>query len=393
MDEIIADTEINDLILYLLYHLKIRPSDFIKAYRENDCCVCKTVSKFKNTPRIIDILNIKNSFNKYKKTEDILFIKKKLEKTGADIVNIGNKHYPPLLKQIYFPPPVLFFKGFKIMQENNYIAVVGTRKNTAYGKDAAIYISSELSKAGITVVSGMAAGIDYWAHKAALKHKGGTVGVLGCGINIIYPPENKNLFEEITENGSIATEFIPGTPPLRNNFPARNRIISGFSMGVIVIEAPQKSGALITAEFALEQNREVFALPGNIFSSESMGCHTLIKNGAKLIHDVDDILCEITQFYSGKNSLIIKNPSIDNKNGKYNSKTGRIKENKRNEKNIKFSEPDKNMVYEIIGFKPKTIEEIIVLSGLKTPRVMQIISELELDNMIYQKSLNQFIRL
>ena len=208
------------------------------------------------------------------------------------------KIIPCFLKEIYFPPPVLFYKGDKILENNLCIAIVGTRKSTVYGRDAARYFATQLARAGITIVSGLASGIDYHAHKASINEKGSSIGVLGCGIDVIYPAENKDLYNELAVRGSIVSEFFPGTPPLKNNFPARNRIISGLCAGVLVIEAPEKSGALITCDFAVNQDREVFAVPGSIFSPDIKGNHNLIKNGAKLAAHPDDILEEIWGFYS-----------------------------------------------------------------------------------------------
>src|SRR5665811_1406179 len=160
--------------------------------------------------------------------------------------NISEESYPTLLKEIFFPPPVLFYKGAKILEDNLCIAIVGTRKSTVYGRDAARYFAKQLSMLGITIVSGLATGIDFHAHKASINEKGSSIGVLGCGIDVIYPAENKDLYYDLGARGSIVTEFFPKTPPIKNNFPARNRIISGLCAGVLVIEAPEKSGALIT---------------------------------------------------------------------------------------------------------------------------------------------------
>lgn len=299
-----------------------------------------------------------------------------IETNNIVILNVFDTEYPFILKEIAYPPLLLFTRGKKLEAKRPGIAVVGTRRFTHYGKDAAIYIAGQLSKAGITVISGMATGVDYFAHKAALQEKGGSIGVLGCGIDVLYPHENKDLYNEIIENGSMVTEYLPGTPPLKQNFPARNRIISGLSMGVVVVEAGEKSGALITGNFALEQNREVFSVPGSIFSYESRGCHKLIKSGAKLVENIDDILEEIKQ-YSDMYQI---------------AKRVRGPDKILHEKSSQLSMEQK-LVYDFIGYKPKTIEEIIINSNLSTGKVLQIITELQFADLIMQKNLNEFIRI
>jgi DNA processing protein len=301
------------------------------------------------------------------------------------MVNISEESYPPLLKHIHNPPVLLFYKGDKLKTASSYLAIVGTRNNSAYGKDAAIYLSEELSKLGITIVSGMAAGIDFWTHRGALEYEGGTVGVLGCGIDIIYPKENKKLFDDIINNGSIVSEYMPGTPPLKNNFPARNRLISGFSMGTVVIEAPEKSGALITAEFALNQNREVFAVPGSIFSHESRGCNNLLKNGAKPSCNVDDIISEIQQHLDEN---IRKKISVNS----VNSRNERTRLNPKQEA-LPMLTNDEKIIFDIIGYNPRNIEAIMASSGMSIDKILGILSELQFKNLIFEKSLNHFVRL
>ncbi len=372
-------------MLHIIYGLKVTPSAFIKEYKKRFSDIESTISFFTNGKNHADRIFNSNNYQQglSKKEIDIGKIRKILFSEDAFILNISEKLYPELLKQIYNPPPLLFCRGSKIKTFKGCIAIVGTRKNSAYGRDVAIYLSKELSREGITVVSGMASGIDYWAHKAAIAEKGGSIGVLGCGINVIYPHENKNLYSQIIENGSIITEFIPNTPPLKKNFPARNRLISGISMGVVVVEAPEKSGALITADFALEQNREVFGVPGSIFFAESQGTHCLIKNGAKLVCCIDDILNEIQQFFQVKNRDKYKDIK----------QVSTACTNKRKNNNIVFNNPRTQIIYNIIGYMPKTVEEISMLSELNIQEVLQIIAELQLENIIQEKSLNQFVRI
>lgn len=217
------------------------------------------------------------------------------QKDGIKIISFEDKEYPERLKTIFDYPLVLYVKGnIKILSNDLTIAIVGTRHNSIYGQLQAEKIGYALAQYGFCVVSGLARGIDTYAHQGALKSKAGkTIAVLGNGLKNIYPPENKKLADRICENGAIISELPFATPPHKMNFPTRNRIISGLSLGVIIIEAPLRSGALITADFALEQGREVFALPGKVDNPSSRGCHYLIKQGAKLIEGVDDILDEL----------------------------------------------------------------------------------------------------
>ena len=207
------------------------------------------------------------------------------------VLTLSSPEYPPLLKSTYDPPPVLYCKGRPFPSGIPAVAVVGSRRCSGYGRTVARRISCELAQAGVAVISGMARGIDTMAHKGALDAKSGyTAAVFGCGVDIVYPPENKSLYQTIAERGSLFSEYPPGTGPSAGNFPARNRIISGLANGTLVIEAGQKSGALITVDFALEQGREVCAIPGNINSPYSKGTNRLLKEGARVVTSVDDIL-------------------------------------------------------------------------------------------------------
>jgi len=208
-------------------------------------------------------------------------------------LHLQDKDYPTNLKYIYQPPATIYLEGSIIPQDQIAIAIVGSRRATDYGLNNAERLGFELAARGIAVISGLARGVDSAAHRGALKAKGRTIAVLGSGLNRLYPPENKNLAREIARSGALISEFTPDTPPERQNFPRRNRIISGLSLGVVIVEAAKRSGALITAGFALEQGREVFALPGKIDSFTSGGTHDLIKQGAKLIESVEDIIEEL----------------------------------------------------------------------------------------------------
>ncbi|MBL7158425.1 MAG: DNA-protecting protein DprA [Candidatus Omnitrophica bacterium] len=208
-------------------------------------------------------------------------------------IDIADSDYPEALKHIQGPPQELFVAGELLEEDKNAIAIVGTRQASFYGISEAERFAYELGLLGITIVSGMAKGIDAASHRGAIKAGARTIAVMGAGHDKIYPPEHKKLYEEILKNGAVITEFPVGTELHPSNFPSRNRIISGLSKGVLVIDAPSKSGALITARFALEQGREVFAVPGNINSAKSAGSNRLIKDGAKLVENTDDILEEL----------------------------------------------------------------------------------------------------
>ena len=219
-------------------------------------------------------------------------------KCNADVVTIKDTYYPKALQNISDPPVVLYCRG-KLGNDAQCVAVVGSRRASSYGMDMARRLSRELAEHGVTVVSGMARGIDSKSHCGALEGGGKTIAVLGCGVDIVYPSENRELMKRICEAGAVISEYLPGTEPIPFHFPARNRIISGISQGVVIVEANEKSGSLITADFALEQGRDVFAVPGNINSANSTGTNRLIRDGAKIIMNTGDILEELKVNYNG----------------------------------------------------------------------------------------------
>ena len=212
------------------------------------------------------------------------------EKLGVWIIHLGDKRYPPVLKRIYDPPPVLYIKGSLTRRDNLCISIVGSRRCSLYGQEQSSRLAHFLSSAGFTICSGMARGIDTAAHQGALSADGRTIAVQGCGLANIFPPENKKLFELIAESGACISELPLQYEPLSENFPPRNRIIAGLSLGTIVVEAGLRSGALITARAALDNNREVMAVPGKIDSPLNKGAHQLIKQGAKLIESIEDVM-------------------------------------------------------------------------------------------------------
>lgn len=214
----------------------------------------------------------------------------KLDRANAKLISILDDDYPESLKRIYDPPPYLLVRGNILPQDRLAVGIVGSRLCTEYGRQVTEQLVRELSKAGLTIVSGLARGIDSIAHQTAIKSGGRTIAALGCGLDVIYPPENKKLYAEIAESGAVLTAYDFGTRPEKFNFPARNRIISGLSRGIIVVEARKGSGALVTAQHAVDQNREVFAVPGNITSVSSHGANELLKQGAIPVTQAADVL-------------------------------------------------------------------------------------------------------
>lgn len=214
----------------------------------------------------------------------------RIERLGIRPLTLRDPGYPRLLAQIPGAPPVLYVRGALTEADSAAVAIVGTRRSTAYGRDVATRIAEDLAGAGVTVVSGLARGIDAVAHQAALRSGGRTVAVLGSGPDIIYPPEHRLLAERIVEQGAVLSDYPPGRKPDAQNFPARNRIISGLSLGVVLVEAPERSGALITADFAADQGRDVFVVPGNVTSAASAGSNRLLRDGARPVTSAADVL-------------------------------------------------------------------------------------------------------
>jgi DNA processing protein len=218
----------------------------------------------------------------------------RIRRLGVTVLSGDDPAYPPRLREIYNAPALLYVRGELLRQDEQSLGVVGSRTPSIYGKEMTARIVPELVRNGLTIVSGLARGIDSSAHQEALKAGGRTIAVLGCGIDVVYPPENRGLFERITQHGAVVTDYPLGTKPDAFNFPARNRIISGLTLGTLIVEAKLTSGALITADYAIEQNREVFAFPGRATDRGSSGCNKLIRDGrAKLVTSIEDIFAEL----------------------------------------------------------------------------------------------------
>jgi DNA processing protein len=304
-------------------------------------------------------------------------VKQELEAIAKHQVHVmtwADKDYPEKLKDIFDPPPILYLKGHHVQPHDIMIAVVGSRKASTYGRTTAEKLCSELALKGMTVVSGMARGIDSAAHRGALKAGGRTIAVMGCGIDVIYPPENTVLYEEIVEKGTIISELPMHTKPDRGNFPARNRIISGMSLGTVVVEAGLQSGALITADTALEQGREVFAVPGNINSASSRGTNRLIKQGATLVEQAEDILHALSLPIARE--LTESQPELP------------LAE----KKPLPDLTQDEQRIYALIDQHPLHIDDITVRAQLPSGTVSAILLMLEMKNVIRQLAGKMFVR-
>lgn len=271
-------------------------------------------------------------------------------------VLLEEEGYPEILTGLYNPPAVLYGRG-SFPYSRPAVAVVGARRATPYGIKVAEEMGRGLAAAGVVVVSGMARGIDSAAHRGALRGEGGTVAVLGCGVDMAYPRENRKLMEEIVDRGAVVSEFPPGTPPRPAHFPMRNRIISGLSQAVVVVEAAERSGAFITVDFALEQGREVFAVPGPVHSPLSRGCHQLLRQGAGLVEGPADVLAEMGWEEE--------------------------RERKTEEKERKAcGEGGEARILACLGYDPIPADEIVARTGLPLPTVQTVLTLLELQGLI-----------
>lgn len=312
---------------------------------------------------VVNNKKISNNIILQKKQNPYLYIERLL-KEKINVYMLTEDDYPKMLKEIYDAPTIIYVKGNLKKSDDIALAMVGSRNATAYGRYMANELSYNIAKHGITVVSGLARGIDSSSHIGALKANGRTIAVLGSGINVIYPVDNRKLYYEIIENGAIISEYPLDMGPVAGNFPARNRIISGLSLGVVVVEAGIKSGSLITAKFALEQGRDVFAVPGSILSAYSKGTNKLIKDGAKLVTDVNDILEE----YNFREDIKI-----------------RI-----NDQIINTLDSDERKLYNLILNSPRSIDEIISILKYPISKVNYLLSSLILKGLITRLPGNRY---
>ncbi len=295
-------------------------------------------------------------------------------------ITLDDAEYPKNLRNIHTPPKQLYVNGTLLESDEMAVAVVGSRRASIYGLETAEKLGFELAARGVTVVSGMAIGIDSAAHKGALKAKGRTIAVMGGGHNVIYPSQNKKLYEEIVKTGAVVTEYEDDMPPLPQQFPARNRIISGLSLGVVVVEAARNSGALITANFAAEQGRTVFAVPGKVSSATSSGTNELIKDGACLIQSVDDILEEL----SIKEIVPAKGEGREAIDGRIAKQTKAYIYNSLTE--------DERKIYKNLSDEPMYVDEVIEKAGIGQAKASKVLLDLELKKIIVQLPGKQFIK-
>ena len=337
------------------------------------------------------------------------------EEAGCHILPMQADDYPERLKNIYNPPIVLYIRGSLPHVDNEAaVAIVGTRSSTPYGIKTAEQLGYMLAKRGLLVVTGLAKGVDTAAARGALRGGGEVVGVIGSGTDVIYPAENRSLFEDVSQSGAIISEYPPGTPPIRTNFPMRNRIISGLSLGVAVLESPQRSGALITAARALEQGRDVFSMPGNIDAGSCAGSNALLREGAIPILSAEDIILEYAELFPDKIIQCVAdqtNEEYRNEHNVYDDNYFKmqqriIKDNKLPEENLIDNMPiveyidvekilnnlsgNEKVAAEIIGIDTVHVDDIIVKSGFSASEVLTALTMLEISGVAKKTSGSSF---
>ena len=329
------------------------PEDVFEAFQE-DLLEVEGI-----TPRLVTAIKNHKISESVQKDLDLVI------KKGYKIVTMSDIDYPPLLLQIPDPPPFLYVFG-RLESSINNIAVVGSRNATDYGISTTRRLCRDLAFLKMTIISGMAMGIDSAAHQGALMGKGNTIAVLGSGLEIVYPAENRKLFHMISENGAVISEFPLTTEPEAHNFPIRNRIISGISLGTVVVEATKRSGSLITARLAAEQNREVFAVPGSIHSFKSTGTHTLIKHGAKLVEHAQDVIEELSHVI--KTSIVNNNKTVENHTTKIDLSLT----------------PDESLVFKALGPYPVHIDDLVRKLCIEPGKLSSLLLHLELKGIVRQ---------
>jgi DNA processing protein len=339
---------------------------------------------FGDAPKILqasksELLRVRNigdetagAIASWEKTINLTGELKRIQEFGCHVLIQSDEEYPELLRHIYDPPLVLYVKGKLTAKDKNAVAMVGSRMTTHYGIEAARKLAYQLAYVGVTVVSGGARGIDTASHQGALAAKGRTVAVLGTGINIVFPPENAELFERIAENGAVITQFPFNRPADKQSFPIRNRIVAGMTLGSVIVEADMHSGALITANFAIEYGRQVFAVPGRIDSPRSKGCHDLIKKGAKLCEGAEDVLSEFEYLFPASN----RPPSP--------GETGVLPA-------LELSESEQK-VFDALNNEESSIDEVIRRSGLPSSAVSVALLSLEMKRVVRQLPGKLFVR-
>jgi DNA processing protein len=298
----------------------------------------------------------------------------RVDELGYDLIGLTDPRYPDPLKMIPDPPPYLYLKGRLRPEDRRAVAIVGARRASGYGRAVTERLSRELAVRGFTIVSGMARGIDGWAHQAAVEVSGRTLAVLGCGLDVLYPREHDELRDMICRQGALLSDYPLGTPPDPVNFPKRNRIISGLSLGVVVVEAAEHSGSLITARLALDQGREVFAVPGPIGTTTSIGTHSLIKQGAKLVEGVEDVLAELLPQLETPADASTAKDQVEDPLQPVLSK-------------------DERSVYDCLSAEPRHIDELTAALRLAPAKTAGVLLQLELKGAARQLAGNLFIRI
>ena len=289
----------------------------------------------------------------------------RIERLGLTVLTRQDEDYPRRLGEISAPPAVLYVKGELLPEDGVAVAVVGTRRMTSYGREVTARLAGELAEVGVTIVSGLARGVDGAAHQAALRAGGRTIAVLGSGPNVVYPPEHRTLAGHIVEHGALVADYPPDTKPDAPNFPARNRIISGLSLGVVVVEAPARSGALITTDFAADQGRDVFAVPGSILSTTSAGCNKLLRDGATLVTTADDILEELN--------------------------LGRRQQQVAVQQALPMAEDERRLLA-LLGAEPQHIDEVAAAANLPIARAGALLVTMELKGLVRNAGARHYAR-
>ena len=295
---------------------------------------------------------------------------------GAEVITLSDPRYPANLREIHDPPPYLYVKGGLIPGDKVSVAIVGSRMASQLGRQITAKFAGELAAKGITIVSGGARGIDTESHKGALSAGGRTIVVLGCGIDIAYPSENRSLFGQAAEKGAVVSEYPMGAQPLPGNFPARNRIISGIALGTLVVEAAEDSGSLITANCSVEQGREVYAVPGSVASQTSKGTNSLIKRGAKLVQGPQDILEDLFPYMKG----YMKDLALGDEGGR-EPEAPKIK-----------LEPEEQKLYDIITIEPVHVDDLAEKSGVAVSKALSLLLGLELKGIVRQVPGMRYVR-
>ncbi len=319
---------------------------------------------------MIEGLN-KPAIKAFLETRGAIDLDRELERLGkvkAAAITLEDDSYPPLLRDIYDPPPVLFIKGELVKADEKTIAIVGTRKASRYGLETARQLAQELAARGITIISGLADGIDTAAHTGALDAKGRTIAVFGCGVDVIFPSGNRTLAARIERSGALVSEYPLGSGPEKGNFPRRNRIISGLSLGVIMVEGHYDSGAMITAKQALDQGREVFAVPGPIGLESFRGPHWLIKQGAKLVENVEDVVDELKLQFPGE----------------------RIPKAAAAHARCADLSPEEKRIYAVLGPEPKHIDEVAGALNMPVGQLAGQLTLMEIKGAVRQLSGKMF---